>query len=548
MTVVFSEQDVQLFRFKHSQITAHKPLRVGIVHSAGSPPPTTYHLLLLLKRISGMDAHLFPLPTSAGCKRPGWLVDRLYSMSRAKFDPFGDPSRPIGDPVTPDFLETLRAAACDLLIWLAGVPGSEVPLHTLATHGVLTVRLGERESAIPFWNEATDGRDSSSVTVFWHEHSFAHGRPVRNAETAVSGGLYITENMAQPAAAMTQMLVGVCMDVQQRGDSAISEFRGLTPAQLDCGVGRDFPTNLEAAGFIGKKLLRSVRLRLALQGKIPKWFVALRRNRGDSITDPEHMNTAGFIEIPLPAGIDSMADPFLCHANGRDFLLFEAITVGDSDGRLWCVELLPDGTCSGMIAILEQPYHLSYPCVVHSHGELFLIPETSATGRVDLYRFRRFPEELELVASPVEGVELVDTTPVFVDGLWYIFTTTREQFMETLLFSASRLEGPWTLHPMNPVSTSVKNSRSAGHLFWRDGRLFRVTQDCSVRYGYAMTVNEVTRLTPTEFSEHRVSYLAPHWAPGLLGTHTWNESNEWQVVDWIRPVRTKSPPAPGGSL
>jgi hypothetical protein len=97
---------------------------------------------------------------------------------------------------------------------------------------------------------------------------------------------------------------------------------------------------------------------------------------------------------------------------------------------------------------------------VPSNGDLFLLPETAEANRVDLYRFSRFPWELELVSSPIEGVALVDTTPVFVDDHWYFFTTTKRPFMETLLFSATRLEGPWMLHPDNPVSTSVRSCRN----------------------------------------------------------------------------------------
>jgi hypothetical protein len=187
-----------------------------------------------------------------------------------------------------------------------------------------------------------------------------------------------------------------------------------------------------------------------------------------------------------------------------------------------------------MKIILDRPYHLSYPCIVPSNGELFLIPETSEAKRVELYRFSRFPWELELVSSPIEGAALVDTTPIFLDGHWYFFTTTVEPYLESHLFSATRLEGPWKLHPANPTSGSVRSCRSAGQLFWKDGRLFRPTQDCSVRYGYAMTVNEVTRLTPHEFEERPVSYVPPSWMPGLLGTHTWNESSAFQVIDGIR--------------
>jgi hypothetical protein len=291
---------------------------------------------------------------------------------------------------------------------------------------------------------------------------------------------------------------------------------------------------IEALQFIAKKLARSMRLRWTAGGRTPTWFVALRPNRGHPLADPARPDLSGFIDVPLPAGVEAMADPFLWEANGRHHLLFEEIAAGQSRGRLGSVQVLPDGGFSEMTLVLDRPYHLSYPCVVPSHGDLFLLPESSAAQRVDLYRFRRFPDDVELISSPLEDVPLADTTPVFLDGRWYFFTTTNAPFAETLLFSATRLEGPWRLHPCNPVSMSVRSCRSAGHLFWRNGRLFRPTQDCSVRYGFAIAINEVIKLTPNEFVEQLVGCVAPSWRPSLLGTHTWNENPAFQVIDGLR--------------
>ncbi len=55
-----------------------------------------------------------------------------------------------------------------------------------------------------------------------------------------------------------------------------------------------------------------------------------------------------------------------------------------------------------------------------------------------------------------------------------------------------------------------------------------------MRYGHSILLNEVIRLTPTEFEERPVTTLPPTWMPGLRGTHTWNESSKFQVIDGIR--------------
>ena len=49
-----------------------------------------------------------------------------------------------------------------------------------------------------------------------------------------------------------------------------------------------------------------------------------------------------------------------------------------------------------------------------------------------------------------------------------------------------------------------------------------------------MQINEVTRLSSTEFEERKVGWIGPNWRPGLLGTHTWNETPKWQVIDGIQ--------------
>ena len=538
------EEEAQLLRFNKTMWNGTQSLRVGVVQGRDQPSPWVQTLLSFLKQIPGIDVHLFTISILglAELKRPPWLVDRLYSISRARFDPFGDLSIDVTDSVAPEFVDAIRAAHCGVIIWLADYQGSDIELRGLAEHGILTVRLGDRNRAIPFWDEVANCDITSTVTIFWHDSAFAQGRAVRKAETATSPELFVTKNAEQPLVATIRMLAALCLEIQHGGATFQKERLGLAPQLLENAAQRNCPSNFDAARFIVKKLARSAHLRWTAHGKTPKWFVALRPNRGNAITDPARRDLSGFRDVPLPRGVEAMADPFLWEVNGRQFLLFEEIAVGQSRGRLACIEVLPDGGYSEMRIILERPYHLSYPCIVPSNGDLFLLPETAATNRVDLYRFRRFPAEVELVSSPVEGVPLLDTTPVFVDDRWYFFASTTEPFMETLLFSAAQLEGPWSLHPRNPVSTSVRSCRSAGHLFWRSGRLYRPTQDCSVRYGYAMAVNEVTKLTPTEFEEQLAYHIPPSWAAGLVGTHTWNESSRFQVLDGRRMVNRSGAP------
>ena len=73
--------------------------------------------------------------------------------------------------------------------------------------------------------------------------------------------------------------------------------------------------------------------------------------------------------------------------------------------------------------------------------------------------------------------------------------------------------------------------KPAGGLHEHDGALYRPAQDCSRRYGYAVVINRVDRLSPTEYEETEVSTIPPTWHPNLVATHTFNFQAGLTVVD-----------------
>ena len=514
------------------------PFRVGVAFDSPRPPRWVAAFVEFLNDLPGIAVDVLPVagPGSPRMQGPSGLMGALYKRSRRRFDPFGEAEAERGGTAAsgPVGLEAAAGLNLGLLIWLATVGETQSDLRRLATHGALAVRLGRGEGAVPFWEEVAAEEPTSTVTIYWHESVLSRGRPVRRAETGTVQGLDFTTNAAEPLVAAMQMLAELCLGFACKARRYEDVLRRVPEEAVEYSVTLRYPTSVEAGRFLARKMMRSAALRLASRGRIGKWFVGVRPNTGRSIAESGDDRIAGFREIGVPRGSLEMADPFLLEHGGRTWLLFEDVKLGGRKGRLACMEVSESGACSEMEVFLERDSHLSYPCVVPVGGELFLIPESAATGRVDLYRFSAFPSRLELVSTLYDRVPLVDTTPCRIGDRWYFFTTTTQPYMETLLFSSSRLDGPWTRHPASPVSRSVRSCRSAGHLFWKGGRLFRPTQDCSVRYGYAITVNEITAVTATEFEEHPVARVMPTWAPGLLGTHMWNETSRLQVIDGFR--------------
>ncbi|MEI9811628.1 MAG: hypothetical protein WDO18_02650 [Acidobacteriota bacterium] len=218
--------------------------------------PWVDSLLTFLRQIPALDILTFTvtLQNPSESKSPGWLTDRLYSMSRARFDPFG--ALPLGgaSSAAAESIDAIRSGGCEAIIWLAACQDPDTELRNIAKRGVFTVRFGAHHRAIPFWEEVTTASETSATTIFWHDSSFMQGRAIRTAETSTTRGLFITANAEQPLAAAMRMLAALCLDIQCAGAQFEKQVQDLAPQQLDGLAERGYPSNFAAAQFLAKKL------------------------------------------------------------------------------------------------------------------------------------------------------------------------------------------------------------------------------------------------------------------------------------------------------
>src|SRR5438552_18843304 len=73
------------------------------------------------------------------------------------------------------------------------------------------------------------------------------------------------------------------------------------------------------------------------------------------------------------------------------FIYFEDFDYATQLGKISCAEVR-DGGLGEPLAVLERPYHLSYPCVFRDGGTWYMIPESASAGTIELYRCTRFPD------------------------------------------------------------------------------------------------------------------------------------------------------------
>lgn len=235
------------------------------------------------------------------------------------------------------------------------------------------------------------------------------------------------------------------------------------------------------------------------------------------------------------------ADPFPVNFENRYFVFFEEFIHAQNKAHISAIELSPQ-RIGEPVRVLEKSYHLSYPFIFEWNNSLYMIPESGENNTVELYRCKSFPYEWEFERVLLEGNNPTDATLVEVDGRWWMFVNIEEpgvsvNWEELHVYYSETPLGPWTPSARNPVKSDVRNSRPAGRLFERGGKLYRPAQDCSRRYGYATVINEVTTLDPDRFEEREVVRINPDWNKRVLGTHTINSAGDLTVIDCF--VRSK---------
>lgn len=239
----------------------------------------------------------------------------------------------------------------------------------------------------------------------------------------------------------------------------------------------------------------------------------------------------------MPAGNRYWADPFLLEHDGELFVFFEDYAYGTRKGHIGVGKFI-DGEFSMVGPALVTDYHLSYPFVFRHGDDIFMLPETNQTNRLEIWRATKFPDAWELYATALEGTASADSALCQYNDDWWLFTNIStdsygDHCSELHVF---RADGPMMKslepHPLNPVVIDARTARGGGRIFVKDGRLLRVSQDNSHgTYGYGLNVMEITCLDRQTYSEQLVRKITPDFENGLIGCHHADFAGDMFIMD-----------------
>jgi hypothetical protein len=230
-------------------------------------------------------------------------------------------------------------------------------------------------------------------------------------------------------------------------------------------------------------------------------------------------------------------DPFVLQRDGRYFVFVEEKLYATGRGHVACLELDSSGSLISHQVVLERDHHLSYPFMFEHGDQTYMIPESAASGTVDLYRCARFPDSWEFLHSLLRDTYAVDATLLEHDGRTWLFANIKEDGGSSLnalhlFWAEDPLSRTWHPHPANPVVRDIGSARPAGRIFMHGGDLIRPSQDSSRRYGGALKFNRILRLDEGAYSEEPIGGFAPVGAK-IRATHTFNQAGGMTVIDAV---------------
>lgn len=249
-----------------------------------------------------------------------------------------------------------------------------------------------------------------------------------------------------------------------------------------------------------------------------RWYVGYRCKGEDEYT-----------VINTPAGM-WIADPTAYSVNGEHYIFVEVFEESKKKAAIGYYQF-ENGQPVYKGIIIENSYHMSYPCVFEYKDEQYMIPESSANDSISLYKAEHFPDKWVKVKDLVKGEKFVDSTVVSNgDGVVVLSYRVCKNGWELVQFSLNM--GNKTLSENSKISYCENVGRPAGYIY--DGNK-RPAQDCRKKYGENLLIYEVDSLVP--YKEHKLTTISActlKTVDKYDRIHTYTQDGTYEVVDLFK--------------
>ncbi len=265
----------------------------------------------------------------------------------------------------------------------------------------------------------------------------------------------------------------------------------------------------------------------------PNWKLAVRELNEDVDSVYDFIEAKNEYNAYITEGKYWCADPFIIRVDDSIYVFCEYCTNGSDKGTI-AVGEYKNGVISKMRIIIEQGYHMSYPCVFKYGSDFFMIPETADNKTIELYRAKIFPYEWELAKILKENVRCVDPT---------VFTNNDEIFVIASMLSGKKnkicifqLDMEYNSLTLSDEFDDDGTGRPAGSIIFIDKKLFRPAQVSTRKYGESIAFKEIISVRNT-YHEKTIAKLQGRnilvkGEQKVDRIHTFNRIGNVEIMDY----------------
>ncbi len=256
-------------------------------------------------------------------------------------------------------------------------------------------------------------------------------------------------------------------------------------------------------------------------GMTRQWFLLCGQASKERLLNPRPATLPKL----MPPPDRTWADPFLWSRGADRFIFYEEWIFGEPHGHIAVFQISPDGQrASPSKPVLMEDHHLSYPFLFEHEGALYMLPEGAGGRALEVYRCEEWPARWRKQATLMRDIRYADATLFEHEAKWWLFVTIKRGVFglnrDLFVFWANTpLSDKWTPLPANPVVRGLSSARPAGRIFEIGGRLFRPSQNCLIRYGHSLNINEILRLDTKHYEERLVTEVRSDWEEGIRACH-----------------------------
>ncbi|HIP53930.1 MAG TPA: hypothetical protein EYH11_00460 [Sulfurimonas autotrophica] len=431
-----------------------------------------------------------------------------------------------------DDLEAIKLLNLDLIFKADDSQFLKDEIFTLAKDGIISIEYSDtrwnRSGVTAFW-EVYLRKSSIGFTIQKLSHKLQNSVTLFKGEIAISR--LLGENIIDLYKESNPYVAKIFIDYAEQGILPRPErkipFAGpmLTTPSLLQSVHYVLKTIwLFLKLFVNKKIFKN-------ESRLSVAFVP---------TNWEDANLQQSIEIKTPEN-RFFADPFIITREGRSICYVEDFSYDKQLACITAIEIFEDNSYEILEPVIEESFHMSFPFLLEFEGSLYMIPETSQSNSIRLYKCINFPLKWEYQQDIMDNCSAADTMIFKHEQKWWLFTnmaTKNNSDQAAQLFayySDHPFSNSWTPHSLNPLVFNSNFGRNAGLLPVKNSLPVRARQKQDFNmYGASFSLAEISQLTPSTYQEKEICQILPNFLPKIKGCHHIHSNNHFTVFDFMR--------------